>query len=238
MIDRIMARIFSGILFLGILTSTSAQNAMLNEADSLFLEQKYTQAIENYQDLYKNGMASPSMLLKMAFIQDGLGRHAEALYYLEKYYRMSADRNVVTKIEELSGNNDLQGYRYDDTDYFINLINKYRPQLLALFIALAVLMLVYILRKTKEGEKPIAAPIIQFFVICVILGLNNLEGSESAIIISDSTLLRSGPSAGAEPVDLIKKGHKVKVLGQDAVWTKIVWNEEEVYVRNGKLKLI
>lgn len=238
MIDRIMARIFSGILFLGILTSTNAQNVSLVEADSLFVSQKYTQAIEKYQDVYNEGIASSSMLLKMAFIQDGLGNHAEALYYLDKYYRMSADRNVVSKIEELSGDNDLQGYRYNDTNYFFNLINKYRLHLVILFVAFAILLLVYIWKKTKEDEKPIAATIIQFIVICVILGLNNLKSSERAIITSDSTLLRSGPSAGAEPVEVINKGHKVKVLKQDEVWTKIIWDGEEVYVRNGKLKII
>ena len=56
--------------------------------------------------------------------------------------------------------------------------------------------------------------------------------------MDDLTLLRSGPSAGAEPIEVVTKGHKVKVVSQSEIWTKVLWNGNEVFVRSNRLKLI
>lgn len=238
MINRIKVRLFLGILFSCLFTSLIAQNGSLETADSLFDKQKYTEAFEEFMLVFQKGQASSAMLLKMAYIEDGLGNYADALYYLDKYYQLSADRMVVGKIEELAEANDLRGYRYDDTDYFLAVLKKYRLQFTSLFAAVMFLLLVYIFKKSKEEEKPVAAGIIQGIIICCILAVVNINGSPEAIVASDNTLLRSGPSAGAEPIEMLSKGHKVKVLDRNEIWTQIVWDGKEVYVRNGKLRLI
>ena len=218
MINRIKVRLFLGILFCCTIVDLNAQNPLLKQADSLFSQQKYTEALSLYEKIYDSGVASSAMLLKMAFIQDGLNNYAEALFYLDKYYQISADRHVVGKIEELAEENDLTGYQYDDTHYFLALLEKYRMYLMLLLLAVSVLLLAYIIRKTKAGEKPVAAGIIQVMVLLLVLAVNNLETSNRGIIVSNNTLLRSGPSAGAEPIEILSKGHKVKVIGQDGVW--------------------
>ncbi|MEP1034772.1 SH3 domain-containing protein [Ekhidna sp.] len=238
MIDRIKVRLFLGILFSCFFGSLMAQNTDLAEGDSLFLEQKYTEAYDKYRALFQNDQASAAMLLKMAFIQDGLGNYTEALYFLDKYYRMSADRNVVGKIGELSEANDLSGYSYDDTDYFLALLEKYQLHFTLLLSAIMIMLSVYIFQKSKDKEKPIAAGIIQLIVILCLFAVLNMKAPPKAIVVSNNTLLRSGPSAGAEPIDMLSKGHKVKVLKRDEVWTQILWDGREVYVRNGKLRLI
>ena len=101
----------------------------------------------------------------MAFIQDGLGNYTDALFFLDKYYRKSADRQAVGKIEELAEANGLNGYRYDDTDYFVSLLSKYRLHLTALLGSFMLLLLVYIIKKSKEKEQPIAAGIIQLVYV-------------------------------------------------------------------------
>ncbi|MEQ9008054.1 MAG: SH3 domain-containing protein, partial [Ekhidna sp.] len=209
-----------------------------NNADSLFNQQKYTEALSLYNQVYAEGQASSAMLLKMAFIEDGLGDYAEALYHLDKYYQLSADRNVVGKIEELAESNELEGYQYNDTHYFLALLGKYRTQLLLLLLVIIGSLLVYIMRKSKSGDKPFAAGIIQIMLTVCLLGLNNVNPPMKGIIVATETLLRSGPSAGAEPIEIIAKGHKVKVLERNDVWTKIEWDGQEVFVRNGKLRVI
>ena len=238
MINRIKVRLFIGILFCCAIVDLNAQNPLLNQPDSLFREQKYTEALSLYEKIYDSGQASSAMLLKMAFIQDGLNDYAEALFYLDKYYQLSADRNVVGKIEALAEANDLKGYQYNDTHYFLALLEKYRIQFTLLFLAVSLLLLVYLIRKAKEDDKPIAAGIIQIMVVAMIFAINNIHGTTRGIIVSNNTLLRSGPSAGAEPLEVLSKGHKVKVLDQDDVWTKVQWDGQEVYVRRGRIKVI
>jgi len=238
MINRIKVRLFLGILFWCAIVDVNAQNLLLSKADSLFTQQKYTEALHLYQDIYSSGQASPAMLLKMAFIQDALDNYAEALFYLDQYYRLSADRNVVRKIEELAEAKSLRGYRYGDTHYFLALLDKYRTQFILLLLAITVLLLAYIIKKAKQGEKPVATGIIQVMVMAIIFAINNFNTSPQGIIMASNTLLRAGPSAGAEPIEILSRGHKVKVLGQDEVWAKVLWDGQEVYVRKGRLRII
>ncbi|SNS99941.1 SH3 domain-containing protein [Ekhidna lutea] len=238
MIDRIKVRLFIGILFFGLISSISAQNEILHEADSLFSQQKYTQAFQRYEQLHSEGHASQAMLLKMAFIQDGLGNHSDALYYLDLYYKESADRAVVGKIETIAEENELRGYQYNDINYFLALLSKYRAHFTLVLLALVIVLLVYIIKKTRAGERPVAAGIIQVILIAGLFAVVNLASAEKGIITEDYTLLRSGPSAGAEPIEILAKGHKVKILEKGEVWTKVVWDGNEVFVRNGRLKII
>lgn len=235
---RIKVRLFLGIFFCGFFNALAAQNDALANADSLFNEQKYTEAYEKYDSLFQNNQASNAMLLKMAFIQDGLGNYSEALFYLDTYFQASADRSVIAKIEELAEANNLEGYGYDDTDYFQALVKKYKLYFILLLSAIMLLMLSYVFRKTNQKERPMAAGVIQFIVVFLLFAIINFQASPEAILISNETLLRSGPSAGAEPIEKLQKGHKVKVLDKDEVWTQILWDGREVYVRNGKLRII
>lgn len=212
---------------------------LVEQADSLFASQKYTEAFDIYEDLFETGKASSAMLLRMAFIKDGLGNYVDALYYLDLYYKKSADKSVVVKIEELSEEKSLSGYEYDDTHFFIAVVNKYFSQIQLLLVAIAMVLTAYIFRKKKQMERPITATVFQLIVLGAILFLTNKSYEKDQGIISQSnTLLRSGPSAGAEPVQIIDRGHKVRILGKNQVWTRISWDGEEVFVRNGKIKVI
>ncbi|MEQ9468563.1 MAG: SH3 domain-containing protein [Ekhidna sp.] len=238
MIYRIKVRLFLGILFFCTMGGLKAQNQLLTHADSLFDQQKYTEAFSKYHQLFAEGKASSSMLLKMAFIQDGLGNYADALYFMNKYYEESADRQVIGKIEEIVKENELSGYDYDDFSYFLALLHKNQLWIMLLLVVLMVALTVYIYKKKQEDQKPMGAFVIQIVLAVMLFSVLNLRPSAQGIIISDNTLLRSGPSAGAEPIEMLTKGHKVKVLDQDEVWARIIWDGKEVFVRNGKLKVI
>ena len=228
-----------GILLTTISLVTNGQDTpSIQIADSLFASQKYTEAFDIYENILDADQASPSMLLKMAFIQDASGNYTDALFYLDLYYRTSADRHAVGKIEEIAEEHQLSGYQYDDTHYFLALFEKYKYQFIILLMSIAVMLLVYVARKSRGGEKSYAALIFQFFTVALLLLAINFQGTKNGIIANDQTLLRSGPSAGAEPLEVISKGHKVTIIERDDIWTKIIWDGDEAYVRNHRIKLI
>ncbi|MEO1255420.1 MAG: SH3 domain-containing protein, partial [Bacteroidota bacterium] len=239
MIDRIMVRIFSLVVFLCSYSDINAQeNILVRKADSLFNRQKFTEALEVYNQLYASGLTSSAILLKMAFIEDASGNYADALYYMDKYYLRTADRSVIGKIEEVAGANDLSGYQYDDISYFGALLSKYKLWVIAFLALLMLSLTVYIYEKKQEDQKPISAFVLQIMVGIFFLFVANFKTTTQGIIVSNQTLLRTGPSAGAEPLELIRKGHKVEVLSNDKIWSKIRWDGEEVYIRSGRLKTI
>lgn len=76
-------------------------------------------------------------------------------------------------------------------------------------------------------------------LLLVLLLLNNFahEG-KLAIVTASDTYLMKGPSAGADVVEVVSKGHRVEVLGQKDVWVKILWNGHEAFIKSFNLKPI
>lgn len=211
----------------------------LKQADSLFEATKYTEALEIYENIFQNGQVSPSMLLKMAFIEEGLENYVDALYYLNLYYVKSGNKKALVKMQEIAEANELEGYEYTDQDYLLNMLNKYKLLIQIGLLASALLLLVYILLKFKKKESARFVIGFQVLVLALLFVFNNeFFSTDRAIILNDHTLLRSAPSAAAEPLESIKKGHRVRVLEQSDVWVKIEWNEQSAYLRKGRIRLI
>ena len=239
MIFGIILRSFCVILFLISTASFGAEDQQrLNAADSLFGEEKYTEAMELYRSLFEDGFSTPSMLLKMAYVADATGNYSFALYYLDRYYKVSGDRLAIGKIKDLADANELYGYVYSDVDYLAAIFSKYKIVVFALILAVLLPLTFYIYKKVRLGEKPYAVLIIQFFLGGVLFIMVNFKTEEKAIIISNQSLLRSGPSAGAEPVTVIDKGHKITILDRSDVWSRILWDGDEVFIRSSRIKLI
>ncbi|MDE0470324.1 MAG: SH3 domain-containing protein [Ekhidna sp.] len=210
----------------------------LNAADSLFDEEKYTEAMESYLSLFEDDFSTPSMLLKMAYVADATGNYPFALYYLDRYYKISGDRLTVGKIKDLAEANDLSGYVYSDVDYLAAVFSKYKIVVFALILAVLLSLTFYTYKKAHLGERPYAVLVIQFFLGGVLFIMVNFKTEEKAIIISNQSLLRSGPSAGAEPVTVIDRGHKITILEKSDVWSRILWDGDEVFIRSSRIKLI
>jgi len=238
MILRLFFRSFTAVLTFVAVASLAQEKGDLTVADSLFADGKYTEAMEQYEQLIASGYGSASSLLKMAYVADARSDYASALYYLDLYYKVSGDRLAVGKIEELAEQHALEGYDYTDLDYLAAVFSKFRLQAYLLVLTLITLLLVYSYRKIKQHERPYAALLTQFFFALVLLVLVNFKSDQRAIIATDNALLRSGPSAGADAVSFLQKGHRVVVLSKTELWSKILWEGEEAFIRTSRLKSI
>jgi len=180
------------------------------------------------------------MLLKMAFIKEGLGDYTNALYYLNLYYLKTYNKRVLKKMENLADQNKLAGYNYDDAEFFLNLYHQYQLQIDLLITALILLYFGFLTYRIRTKKQPTKLPQIVF--ICFLTGLlliNNFGREKpKAIITAANAYLMHGPSPGADVVDVISKGHRVEILGHDDVWTKISWNDQVAYIKAFNLKSI
>jgi uncharacterized protein YgiM (DUF1202 family) len=50
--------------------------------------------------------------------------------------------------------------------------------------------------------------------------------------------LMKGPSPGADLIDVVTKGHRVDILGQDDIWVKISWNNQTAYIKSNNLMAV
>ena len=218
-----------------------AINTQLLTADSLFRAQKYTESLAVYNEILENtGKASSAMLLKMAYINEGLENFGEALYHLNNYYNMSADQNALTKMRDLATAHGLGGYETSNLDYALRIYNEYRYILVAFFAALGLLTLAIIYRqKKKQGKLATSFGLALIFVMVVALCLTNFSGLKPQGVISGAnTYLMSGPSAGADLVEVVNEGHRVGIIDRQDIWVEIRWREGTAFIRESNIKVL
>ncbi len=228
------------IFFVVPLLSVGAENQdLLRQADSLYQGKKYTEAFQHYEKLFDQNQGSAAMLARMAFIKEGLGDYANALYFLSLYYNQTSDKKVLSKMRELAEKHELIGYEYSDSAFIAGVAKKFKYELLIALLFISLLITLYIYRKKKHQEQPVTSAIFQIVTIAVaMLLINNAFFQNYGIVSQGNSLLMSGPSAGAEPIEMIDKGHRLKLLDVDEVWSKVIWNDQEVFIRSKNLKRI
>ena len=219
-------------------TMASPALGFVKRADSLYAAKQYTQAFEHYQTLFKGGRYSPSMLLKMAYIQEGLGHLGESLYYLNLYFLASDDAQALKKMEELAEKNNLEGYETNET---IKLFAWQQEQYSTIAYVLAAVSLLLLSLMFYQRMKMQTRPSLAGIGLVVTLALlffhiNFSLKSERGIVAQPQTYLMSGPSAGASVVAIIGEGHQLEIKGKQDVWLRVSWKNKEVFVKEFLLR--
>ncbi|MGL1889053.1 MAG: SH3 domain-containing protein [Reichenbachiella sp.] len=210
-------------------------------ADSLFRQQEYVESFEMYDDIVqKSGKTSPQMLMKMAFIKEGLGNYSQALLFLNRYYLATADKKALHKMEELAEEHNLTGYKSNDKHFFIGLLNRFFiPFYLSIITTSVLLILIVLYRKFKSKSNAwpyaiVLTLLLTSFYLMINLPLKNNQ----AIVLEDNAYLMTGPSSGSDLVDILDKGHRLEILDIDELWIKVIWQDQKAYVRQSKVQKV
>lgn len=208
----------------------------LSQADSLYSKKQYTQSLEHYQEILAQREYTPAMLLKMAYIEEGLDHPGKALYYLNLYYLATSDKGALNKMEELATKFNLDGYETSDADLALSFYHDYHHDISFTLGAIALLCLALILFWKRKGKRSIAAGTVLIFILAIMVVHVNVDGKVSTGIIGEpNTYLLNGPSAGASVVSVVGEGHKFEVVGKVDVWYKVRWNDHTVFVKDHSL---
>ncbi len=225
------------IMFLPTMLLAQQENPLLQRGDSLFQQKRYTQSLALYKKLFEDQRYTPAMLLKMAFIEEGLNNTSQSAYYLNLYYLATQDDTVPAKLEELAEKNNLQGYATTDTNPIQAYYLRYHSVITFSLVGISLLVLaVAITQRFRFHKKPVG----ELIALSIITGIfwvhigQQATGTQ-AIIAKTNTYIMSGPSAGASVISIVRDGHRVSTIGQHDVWTKITWGEKEGYVRTTSL---
>lgn len=227
------------LLFACTFQSTFAQTSSfrLKTADSLFQAKRYTQSLEHYEEILKQKQYTPAMLLKMAYIQEGLHHIGPAMFYLNLYYSVTNDKTALEKIDELATKYNLEGYKATDTDKLLSFYHDYYTYLTLALAALMILTLSFMFYTRFRLKSRPAGGFALMIILVAGFGVHFFYGRQIAtgIVSSPSTYLMSGPSAAAQVVEIVGDGHRVEILGKKDVWLKILWNGEVAYVKENNL---
>lgn len=225
------------LLLFSTISHAQPNNPLLVRADSLFQQKRYIQSLELYQKLFEDHRYTPAMLLRMAYVEEGLNNTSRSVYYLNLYYLATQDEDALVKLEEVASKNRLEGYSTDETDKFLSFYLTHYSLITWILVAIAMLALAIALtQRLLFKHKPVG----EFVCICIVsvlclLHLSQQSLWEKAIIAKDNTYVMSGPSAGASVIMIARDGHRVSILGRTDVWTKVKLGESEGYIRNSSL---
>ncbi len=220
------------------LSICEGQSHRLKTADSLFQAKRYTQSLEHYEEILRQKYYTPAMLLKMAYIHEGLDQPGTAMYYLNLYHLATNDDEVLPKIEEVARKSNLQGYETTDQYRVLAFYHKHHVEI---SIAIAALMVFFVAlaydTRMRRHKRPLGAA-ITVSALALILVAHLFPGANrtTAIIAGNTTFIMDGPSAGASVVDIVGDGHRVQVLGKRDVWVKILWDDNVAYVKENTLR--
>ena len=156
-----------------------AKESKIYKADSLFKNKKYTEAFSTYKSIFDDEkQISEQMLLKMAFIQEGLENYGECLYYLNVYQSKYPNPIIQLKINTLSEQYNLEGYENSAEQFLFSFIKKYfayiQYTLLSISMAFCLFFLLYLFIKNKKSYVA--------FSFCLFFGLIGF----SLILVSDT----------------------------------------------------
>tara|TARA_B100001750_G_C15519048_1_gene609845 strand:+ start:2726 stop:3448 length:723 start_codon:yes stop_codon:yes gene_type:complete len=233
---------YISIVLLGIFSFSNriiSKNLNLNKADSLFNLQIYTEAKLIYDSLYyKENLYSESMLLKMALIEEGLENYEKSIYYLSQYQSINNNESSEIKIKKIANNYDLEGYEKNDFDYLQNILKENRIIIIySLLLLILLIFIINIYRILKSKKAPTL--VLTFYIISILfLLIININLPKSGIVYFENTFIMEKPSSGSDLYQIVKKGDKLKIIGEESVWYKIKINKTEKYIRKKNIKII
>jgi hypothetical protein len=223
--------------FLPIPAFSQTTSFRLKTADSLFNQKQYTQSFDHYEEMVKQKQYTPAMLLKMAFIKEGLSQVGQAMYYLNLYFIATHDQTALDKMNELATKFNLHGYETSETDHIEILYRDNHLPITAALVALMIFLFsLMFYTRTRLKRRPVVS--FTFLVVVIAASFTHIyygAQKDSGIVTQPSTYIMSGPSSAAPIVQIIGDGHRVEVVGKKDVWLKIKWDGEVAYVKENTL---
>ena len=224
------------IFFLIFVTTKILANEkyLLNEGDSLFQLRKYVDAKKIYENLYyEKNYFSDAMLLKLSFIEEGIGNYEKALIYLSKHYYQTHNKETSTKIKSIAKKNELIGFEQNDLSLILNAYNK------NIYLIHSILVVILVLYLIIGGKKDINYHIRFMIISVLVLAIMNFNlTKKQGIVDQDNTYIMNGPSSGSDVYSIIKKGNKLKISKEYSIWYEVIFENKKKYIRKKNISLI
>ena len=208
-------------------------------ADSLFEEKKYTDAKLLYEDLYfSKEFSSDDILIKLAFINEGLKKPEWTLFFLEKYLKEHPkDDKIKAQISNIATKNNLNGYEYDDLQRMIEWVTPYRVHIGVSIFIIYLALILFLLLKKQLKQQGIVTTILGVLLFITFIYVKEDKDKKYGVIIKES-LLMDQPSAGGNLINTYVPGHKVEVLEEIDIWNKVSIEGQELYLLKEQLIII
>jgi hypothetical protein len=210
----------------------------LAKADSLFEAGQAEPAFRLYRQIRdREGQQSARQLLRMAYVQEGLGHYPAALYYLSVaqnwYPRHATWRKMVALAQEYR----LTGYPDTWRQSLAITFQRYYNRLLQALLVVAVVAGTLLLVRRRTAGR-IWWSMYGVYLVGVGAFLNLLAPVRVGLVARPHAALMAGPAAGAAWLTTAAAGDRFVVKGQQDIWYRVRWKGHDAYIRRPDLLLV
>ncbi|UOG73483.1 hypothetical protein MTX78_15265 [Hymenobacter tibetensis] len=213
-------------------------NSALVKADSAFDAGAYQAAYGQYRKLLRQeGLVSPRVLLRMAYVQEGLGHYPAALYYLHMVLVRQPRLATWRKMAEMARNQRLTGYPETwRQDLQLTFRRYYYLGLQILLIGAVIGGTLLVVRRHQVTRGWWVT--YGSYLLLTAVYLNLLGTERAALVVRPRAALMAGPSAGAAWLTTATTGDRLLVQDQQDTWYQVQWQGQEAYIRAQDLLLV
>jgi len=215
---------------------TEELSSVFEDANRLYLAQKYDAAISRYESVINNGYESGEVYFNLgnAYFKSGKLQYAILNYERAKkiipndddveFNLQLARVQLVDKVESIP---ELFIYRWIDSILSAFSLHTMVWMIYFLFLAVLGLFSVFLFTRTVESKRYslMSAMFLTFFLV---IGIANFliqsyrqSNSEFAIVMTDVANIKSAPDSNGNDLFVIHRGIKVQVLDSVNKWSKI-----------------
>lgn len=211
--------------------------SLLLKGDTLFAAQRFSDAKKAYETaFFQQKTTSPTDLLKLSFIEEGLDDKVMSIYFLHQFYLFRPNGAVKSKIEDMANQNKLSGFSMDEADYAYFLYRVYGPYAEAGLLSLAIFMFCIVIARAVKRKSLGYSPVFTFIFLLAVGYLYNFPiPYKRAILAENKIFLMSGPSSGSSVLDVIDRGHRVEWVSTEDIWYEVKWNSRKGWVKKSDL---
>ncbi|HNZ41936.1 MAG TPA: tetratricopeptide repeat protein [Bacteroidales bacterium] len=242
------------IIIQGLLASAADNKEIIARANQAYTEEKYTEAIELYQQVVKNNFQSSELYYNLGNAYFKTKDYPSALLYYEKAKKLDpsgekidfninvANTKIIDKIEELPQpfyKRWLTGFRQSlsvDTWAVLSLI------FLFVFFTAAAL---YLIGNTVTIRKKFFWVGVVFFTGALISGISayhqhrDFQTAREGIVFEPTVNVKSSPDEGSQDIFVIHEGTKVKITDKVGTWIEIrIANGSDGWVPESVIRII
>lgn len=225
-----------GVLTLQIFSQTKELPRVFDDANKLYLDQKYDAAIQKYQSIINNGYENGEVYFNLGNAYFKTGQIAKAILNYERAKRFMpndddvqfnlrlANAQLIDKVDELP---QLFIYRWLESLLTIFSLDTMIWMIYALFLMTLGLFSWFLFAKTYEQKRftmlggIISAILLGIGITNFVIQSYRESNTEYAIVMADVANIKSAPDSSGNDLFVLHHGLKVQVLDDVNDWKKI-----------------
>ncbi len=233
-----MKRIVPLLLLLPLFLSAQTEelSSVFDDANRLYLEQKYDAAANRYEAIVRNGFESGELYFNLgnAYFKSGKIQHAILNYERAKklipndddlqFNLQLANLQLIDKVEVIP---ELFIYRWADALLTMFSRETMIRMMYVLFLIAIVSFSLFLFAPTYERKRySLLTGLVASFLLAA--GIGNFivqsyreSGTEFAVVMADVSNIKSAPDSKGNDLFVIHRGLKVQVLDLVNKWNKI-----------------